>query len=112
MREGSSGDLAHDDVEILEPDHLDRAALVDIDIGRLGLVNPAADLDLAHRSRRETATPRSPAFTSLSGRGILDDSIFCFSEKRCHVFERSESTVATNDNARMISTTIPPVKGP
>ena len=43
---------------------------------------------------------------------MLDELIFCLSEKRCHVLARSETTVAISDNTRITSTTTEPATGP
>ena len=59
--------------------------------------------------RRERVTPRSPTRSRVWGEGMLDESIFWRSEKRCHVLARSERIVATSERMTMSTTTTMPV---
>ena len=49
--------------------------------------------------RRERVTPRSPTRSRVWGEGMLDESIFWRSEKRCHISVDAESYRAKREES-------------
>ncbi len=104
------GDLAHDDVEISNSHHSD-VLRRRYRHWSIGFVNPAVDLDLPDRSQARDCYSAVARLHLVIGK-YLDDSIFCFQREAPYVFERNESTVATERQRQNgISTTIPPREG-